>query len=236
MLCSIMNKRLILLYYSAIQKPTIKTCSIERQIPQWLSHDLSHPGSSPTTLTVRHKELRMGGDGCVSPPASRCLSQLQYGVEILLHPTRENKRMKLTKDKKKLNINVCKIPSLMQKRWLTSLAAGQRGGVPSPVLTMEMEIPIMLKCKSSSLSGKHVFLKVERRQNAWSRQQTLVENGYVILMHKTCPYSATLHELVAYRTRTAARANFQSKSLSHDQVTATSINLQIFRYWSGRVL
>lgn len=112
MICSIMNKRLILLYYSAIQKPTIKTCSIERQIPQWLSHDLSHPGSSPTTLTVRHKELRMGGDGCVSPPASCCLSQLQYGVEIHLHSTK-NKRMKLTKDKKKLNINGCKITSLM---------------------------------------------------------------------------------------------------------------------------
>lgn len=71
--------------------PAIKTRSIELQILQWLSHDLSHPGSSPTTLTVRHKELRIEGDGCVSPPASRCLSQLKHEVEIHLHPSLENK-------------------------------------------------------------------------------------------------------------------------------------------------
>lgn len=69
-----------LCHYSAIKMPTIITCSVRVQIPQWLSHDLSRPGSSPTTLTVTHKELSMRGDGCVSPPASHSPSQLKCSV------------------------------------------------------------------------------------------------------------------------------------------------------------
>lgn len=68
--------RLILPHYTNIKIPTIKTCGVEPQIPQWLSRDLSHSGSSPTTLTGRRKELRMEGDGRVFPTTSRwvCLS------------------------------------------------------------------------------------------------------------------------------------------------------------------
>lgn len=52
--------------YSA-EISTITTCSVALQSPHWLSCGLSRPGSTPTTLRVTHKELRMGGDVCVSP-------------------------------------------------------------------------------------------------------------------------------------------------------------------------
>lgn len=80
--------------------PTIKTCSVEPQIPQWLSHDLSHLGSSPTTLTVRRKELRVGVDGCISPPPSFLLS---VSAEILVCCFKIVRKWQREKKKKKKN-------------------------------------------------------------------------------------------------------------------------------------
>ena len=126
MFSSVISKRLKLIpelfvpLFSYSKWPQSKTCSVEPQIPQWLSHDLSHLGSSPTTLTVRRKELRMGGDGCVPPPtpppASRCLVSAEiWGLKLTCAV---NKRKKLTNqiiikqtltDKKKIEISdVCR--------------------------------------------------------------------------------------------------------------------------------
>lgn len=126
--------------------PTITTCSVQVQIPQWLRHDLSRPGSSPTTLTVTHKELSMGGDGCVSPqPLDLCLS---WNVQLLLNVENDWKDLTTTgnwQKKKKIFLSITKNFSdvyqcarkknllkafwLEYKWWLTSLAAPQRGGV-----------------------------------------------------------------------------------------------------------
>lgn len=38
-------------------------------VAQRLSHDLRHPGNNPASLTVKHKELRMGGFNAPPLPA-----------------------------------------------------------------------------------------------------------------------------------------------------------------------
>lgn len=105
-----------------------------------------------------HKELRMGRDGCVSPPAPCWQSQLKHHLEI---PFVSSHRMKLTQRKKltlKVNINAA-VWEMTSLRWLIALAAAQRGGVPTEraggtAPTMEVETPVMFKCISRCVSGE----------------------------------------------------------------------------------